>query len=110
MYPISGQVNILHFANRQESKQRIFFQCLSPHTAHDPAIIMQMSLPIQRFAKCADVFHRQKDLKGHTCSSYTIYMVWWKPGHFRRVYIKTVMQVQAHSHMTSLSGRTGLGR
>ena len=29
---------------------------------------------------------------------------------FWRVYIKTVMQVQAHSHMTSLSGRTGLGR
>ena len=37
---MSGRVNISHFVNRQESKQEIFFQGLSPHTVHDPAIIV----------------------------------------------------------------------
>jgi hypothetical protein len=37
---MSGRVNISHFANRQESKQQIFFQSLSPQTVHDPAIIV----------------------------------------------------------------------
>jgi len=72
MNPVSfmtGLVNISHFANRPESKQRIFFQGLSRHTGHDPAIIVRTSLPVQKFAKYADVFHRQKDPKGHTCST-----------------------------------------
>jgi hypothetical protein len=66
---MSGQFNISHFADRKANKE--YF---SPHTVHEPAIIVQMSLPIQKFAKCADVFHRQKDLKGHTCLQlYNLY-------------------------------------